>query len=151
MYIVPRQIKAAYAQVINGVSYTANQVLTPAQIKAIPKLSALLSSGRLTAVPDVYGRRGTMSRGKTPTSIPPVPLAAVAVSPTSSVAATPTVKVVAITITGGDSPYSVNWGDSSTSVLPSKTGTHTYATASTFTITVTGYNGDTCATSVTTS
>jgi PKD repeat protein len=151
-YQVPREIQSARAQTLGGVTYTAGQVLTPAQILALPHLSALLSSGRLTAVPDVHERKAVRGN-RTPTNIPPVPLAVLTAIPDFSVdvVLTATNKLHATaTMTGGDGPFSVDWGDSSTSSVKGRVSTHTYATAGPFTITVTADNGDTATDSVTT-
>lgn len=151
-YTVPRQIKAGRAIKINGVTYSKDQVLTAAQVAAIPRLGALLSSGRLVAVPDVHDRKAVRGN-RTPTNVPPVALAVLTSTPDFSATTTfdPVTHLkVTLAIAGGDGPFTVDWGDSSTSEVKGRTKTHTYATAGAKTITVTGENGDTCTVSVTT-
>lgn len=152
-YQIPREVQSARAQTLNGVVYTAGQVLTAAQIKGLPHLSALLSSGRLTAVPDVHERKAVRGN-RTPTNIPPVPLAVLTSVPDFSVAVvlTATNKLHATaTMTKGDGPFTVDWGDSSTdSTVKGRVATHTYATADAFTVTVTADNGDTATAAITT-
>ena len=156
-YVVPRQVKSARAQTINKVTYTANQVLTAAQLKAIPHLSAMLSSGRLIAVPDVHSRRPV--RGNhTPSNIPPVVLAQLAKGASLDFVATMTLdtsvgavdKHYLLTVSLGQHPYTVDWGDgSAVQALPGLVGTHTYATPGAKTVTVTAANGDTTTAAIT--
>ena len=157
MYIVPATIKAAKAVTIRGVSYTKDQALTAAQIAALPKLGALISKNVLYATPDLYGRNesssGGVRRGKrrpAPAFLAPVARKVVTSTPDFSISASVATKVVTLTIAGGDGPFSIAWGDGSTSSVKGRTSTHTYATASTFTITATGGNFDTATTTATT-
>jgi hypothetical protein len=160
VYIVPATIKAAKAVVIRGVSYTKDQTLTAAQIAAIPKLSALISKNVLYTTPDLYGRNESSSGGvregkrrPAPAHLAPKARKVITTVPDFSIAAAvdgTVTKKVTVTLTGGDGPFSVAWGDSSFSNVKGRTATHTYATAATFTITATGNNFDTASTTATT-
>jgi hypothetical protein len=160
MYIVPATIKAAKAVTIRGVAYTKDQTLTAAQITAIPKLGALISKNVLYTTPDLYGRNesttGGVRRGKrrpAPAFLAPRARKVVTSVPDFSIAASvdgTVTKKVTVTMSGGDGPFSVAWGDSSSSNVKGRTATHTYATAATFTITATGSNFDTATTTATT-
>jgi hypothetical protein len=151
--LIPRQIQAARAITLRGVSYSANQVLSAAQIASMPRLSALLSSGRLKAVPDTHGRKAVRG-GRTPTSVAPRNLKVLTSVPDFSVSADldaqNTMRVI-VTMTGGDGPFSVDWGDTAVSSVKGRTSSHTYAGAGLQTVTVTAENGDTATDTVTTS
>ena len=156
MYLVPSQVQAAKAVVIRGVSYTKDQVLTAAQLKTIPKLSALISKNVLYTTPDISARnpKGRGKRRPAPAHLYPKSRALVTTAGSFSVAAVTDgvlTKKVTITISGGQQPYSINWGDSSTTAgVKGRVVVHTYATASTFTVTVTSRNTGTATTSATT-
>jgi PKD repeat protein len=143
-YFVPEKIQAARAITINGVVYTKGQVLTAAQAKAIPHLSSLLSSGRLTAVPDV-SRRRAVKGNRTPTNIPPKALAEMyadlGAGEDETTAAVVLGRIVTVTIVGGQPDWTINWGDGVTEVHSNPVIHHAYAAnaaAQTYTITVTG-------------
>lgn len=168
MYLVPAQIKAAKAVTLRGVSYAKDQALTAAQIAGLPKLGALISKGVLYTVPDVYGRnpklRGTSlkrigltgtydrpSGRPAPTYVAPkARKVVVGGSADFTVTASVSVRTVTLTLTGGDPPFSIAWGDGATSTVKGRTSTHTYSTTDTFTVTATGQNTDTATASVTT-
>jgi hypothetical protein len=142
---------------IRGVSYTKDQALTAAQIAGIPKIGALISKNVLYTTPDIYGRNesttGGVRRGKrrpAPAHLSPKARAVVTSTPDFSISASVATKVVTLTISGGDAPYTIAWGDGVTSTVKGRTSSHTYATAATFTITATGGNFDTATTSATT-
>lgn len=155
MYIVPAQVKAAKAVVIRGVSYTKDQALTAAQISGIPRLGSLLAKGVLYSVPDVYGRnpKGRGKRRPAPVHLSPKARKVVTSVPDFSIVAVvdeTVTKKVTVTLSGGDGPFTVAWGDAQTSSVKGRTAVHTYATAATFTITATGQNSDTATTTATT-
>ncbi len=151
-YKVPAAVKASRAITINGVTYAKDQVLTAAQLLAIPKLSALLSSGRLYADPDVHARKAVKG-GRTPTNLPPVVLESITTDydagagfENQAVSVTLLGHRVTLTVTGGQPPYTVDWGDGGDPEVGGATDpalTHVYETEDDFTIEVTGDEGDT--------
>ena len=149
MYIVPATIKASKAVTIRGVAYTKDQTLTGVQIAAIPDLEALIAKNVLYTTPDMYGRnpKGRGKRRPSPAFVSPRVRAQLTSATPFGVSASASGLKVTLTITGGDAPYSIAWGDSTSSSVKGKTSTHTYASAGTYSVTVTGYNAATATTS----
>jgi PKD repeat protein len=116
-YHVPEKIQAARAITINGHAYAKDDVLTKAQVLAIPHLSSLLASGRLKAVPDPSHRKAVKG-GRTPTNVPPKALAEMYADvdpgvPVTNylVTVTRTGRIATVTIVGGQPPWTINWDD----------------------------------------
>ena len=162
MHTIPATIKAAKAIVLRGTSYAKDATISAADIAALRKLDALISKNVLYATPDVFGRNTSSSGGVRKGKRRPTPVFIGAKSrvilargttndfTVSAVVDGTLTKKVTITLVGGEAPFSINWGDSSSSSVRGRTATRTYATASTFTITVTSSNFDTTSTTATT-
>jgi hypothetical protein len=69
VYKPPASVKATRAVTINKVAYAKDEVLSAAQVKAIPNLGALLSKGVLKPNIDPHARKQT--KRPTPTNIGP--------------------------------------------------------------------------------
>lgn len=150
-YKVPAAVKASRNITIRGVAYTKDQVIPAADLLAIPHLSALLSSGRLYADPDVHGRKAVKG-GHTPTNLPPVVLASITTDydpgagfENQAVSLTVVGHQASVSVIGGQPPYTVDWGDGHTETgkKTQELLKHVYADNAAHTVTVSGAEGDT--------
>lgn len=147
---VPQSVRSTRAQTLNGVTYSANQVLTSAQVLALPHLAALLSSGRLETVPDMHDRRS--SHQHKPSYIAPSVMAAMTTDYDLGTGGEQNIQTVAavdghqvtVTITGGQFPYMIDWDDASDpESFDGQVAVHVYASEATFTIATADDSGNT--------
>ena len=131
---------------IAGVAIPAGTVLDNPQIGQIKDLQALLAKGWIAPAEDLYGRRTRLGNPQ-PTYVPPVVLNAMEFA-----AATVPLELyytvdeendrrLTVHIVNGNGPFTISWGDGSSSTVQGQTSTHTYVDYSSWWVNVDDANG----------
>lgn len=137
------QIVATRALTAGGISLAAGEVLDKPQLAAIGNVNPMLGRGWLAALPDPSERRaGTRPQ---PVNVSGATLSQFIASMSGNapitLSAVMTGRSAALSIAGGNGPFTVAWGDGASDATSSTSPSHLYVDYSSWVIVVTDQNG----------
>lgn len=140
------QIVATRAFTAGGITFAAGEVLDKPQLAAIGDINPLLGRGWLAATPDPSSRKsatGTPRPTNISGSVRSQFIASMSGNTPISIGVVMTGKIAALTITGGNGPFAVQWGDGDTQTVSGTSASHTYVDYESWIVSVTDQNGTT--------